>query len=163
MKDENEGISALDRPPVERPDITTYNPGHAGCQKARTALRCAPTRRVRAVTSRAKRKHEQLTNFSDLGLALPILEALRAEGYQQPTAIQEKAIPIALAGRDLLGIAQTGTGKTAAFALPIIHRLAANRHEVSPKGCGGRRRSVRPANSRPRSPRASEPTGGIST
>ena len=91
---------------------------------------------VSAQTKRAaKRKNEQLTNFTDLGLAAPILKALRAEGYSEPTPIQAKAIPIVLAGRDLLGIAQTGTGKTAAFALPIIHRLAANRHKASPKGC----------------------------
>ena len=83
----------------------------------------------------ATRKTKQLMNFSDLGLAAPILKALQDEGYQEPTAIQGKAIPIALAGRDLLGIAQTGTGKTAAFALPIIHRLAADRRPPMRKGC----------------------------
>ena len=83
----------------------------------------------------ATRKPKQLMNFSDLGLAAPILKALQDEGYQEPTAIQGKAIPIALAGRDLLGIAQTGTGKTAAFALPIIHRLAADRRPPMRKGC----------------------------
>jgi ATP-dependent RNA helicase RhlE len=81
------------------------------------------------------RKNKQLTTFSDLGLAMPILKALQGEGYEEPTAIQLQAIPIALAGRDLLGIAQTGTGKTAAFALPIIHRLAADRRRARPKGC----------------------------
>jgi ATP-dependent RNA helicase RhlE len=83
----------------------------------------------------ATRKTKQLMNFSDLGLAAPLLKALQDEGYQVPTAIQGKAIPIALAGRDLLGIAQTGTGKTAAFALPIIHRLAADRRPPMRKGC----------------------------
>ena len=77
----------------------------------------------------------QLTMFCDLGLAAPILKALEGEGYQTPTPIQAKAIPIVLAGRDLLGIAQTGTGKTAAFALPIIHRLAADRRQAQRKGC----------------------------
>jgi ATP-dependent RNA helicase RhlE len=76
-----------------------------------------------------------LTSFSDLGLAAPILKALQDEGYRQPTPIQGKAIPIALAGRDLLGIAQTGTGKTAAFALPIIHRLTGDRRLALRKGC----------------------------
>ena len=68
-----------------------------------------------------------LTNFSDLGLNPELLKALEAEGYTKPTPIQAQAIPRVLAGRDLLGIAQTGTGKTAAFALPILHRLAADR------------------------------------
>jgi ATP-dependent RNA helicase RhlE len=76
-----------------------------------------------------------LTTFSNLGLAAPILKALQNEGYELPTAILAKAFPIALAGRDLLGIAQTGTGKTAAFALPIIHRLAADRRPALHKGC----------------------------
>src|SRR6185503_1201050 len=62
--------------------------------------------------------------FSELGLIRPIAEAVAAEGYVNPTPIQAKAIPHVLAGRDLLGLAQTGTGKTAAFALPILQRLA---------------------------------------
>jgi len=76
-----------------------------------------------------------LTDFSSLGLAAPILKALQGEGYTQPTAIQAKAIPIVLTGRDVLGIAQTGTGKTAAFALPIIQRLATDRRPAPRKGC----------------------------
>jgi ATP-dependent RNA helicase RhlE len=67
-----------------------------------------------------------VTTFNDLGLAAPILKALAEEGYQAPTPIQAQAIPTLLAGRDLLGIAQTGTGKTAAFALPILTRLASD-------------------------------------
>jgi ATP-dependent RNA helicase RhlE len=73
--------------------------------------------------------------FSDFGLAAPILEALQSEGYNTPTPIQAKAIPIVLTGRDVLGVAQTGTGKTAAFALPIIHRLASDRRQAMRKGC----------------------------
>jgi ATP-dependent RNA helicase RhlE len=76
-----------------------------------------------------------LTNFTDLGLAGPILNALAAEGYETPTPIQAQAIPHVLAGRDLLGIAQTGTGKTAAFALPILNRLAADRRRAPQRGC----------------------------
>jgi ATP-dependent RNA helicase RhlE len=64
------------------------------------------------------------TSFAALGLAEPLLRALAAEGYSEPTPIQAKAIPHLLAGRDLLGLAQTGTGKTAGFALPILQRLA---------------------------------------
>jgi ATP-dependent RNA helicase RhlE len=64
-----------------------------------------------------------LSKFSDFELAAPILEAVAAEGYTIPTPIQSQAIPQVLHGRDLCGIAQTGTGKTAAFALPILQRL----------------------------------------
>src|SRR5438128_986357 len=64
--------------------------------------------------------------FSDLRLAEPILRALTAENYTVPTPIQAQAIPHILEGKDMLGVAQTGTGKTAAFALPIIHRLGEN-------------------------------------
>src|SRR5689334_12092335 len=63
------------------------------------------------------------TTFEALQLIDPINRALREEGYQQPTPIQAAAIPHVLAGRDLLGLAQTGTGKTASFALPILQRL----------------------------------------
>jgi len=62
-------------------------------------------------------------NFRDLGLTAPILKALTQEGYTDPTPIQRQAIPPALAGRDVLGCAQTGTGKTCAFAAPILQRL----------------------------------------
>ena len=61
--------------------------------------------------------------FTALGLAQPIVDAVLAAGYTAPTPIQVQAIPIALTGRDVMGLAQTGTGKTAAFTLPIIHRL----------------------------------------
>ena len=61
--------------------------------------------------------------FQDLGLCPPILRALAEQGYEHPSPIQEKAIPPALAGRDVLGCAQTGTGKTCAFAAPILQRL----------------------------------------
>jgi ATP-dependent RNA helicase RhlE len=63
-------------------------------------------------------------NFSDLKLIQPLLRAVATEGYDVPTPIQQQAIPYVLEGRDLLGCAQTGTGKTAAFALPILQRLA---------------------------------------
>ena len=63
-------------------------------------------------------------NFTDLNLIDPIAKALKEEGYTQPTPIQQKSIPHILQGRDLLGTAQTGTGKTAAFAIPILQNLA---------------------------------------
>ena len=62
--------------------------------------------------------------FEELHIIPPILRALREAGYEQPTPIQEAAIPPVLQGRDLLGCAQTGTGKTAAFAVPILQLLA---------------------------------------
>ncbi|MFM8485485.1 MAG: DEAD/DEAH box helicase, partial [Bacteroidota bacterium] len=62
--------------------------------------------------------------FKDLSLVEPLLRALESVGYEQPTPIQQQAIPIVLAKRDLLGCAQTGTGKTAAFALPMLQLLS---------------------------------------
>ncbi len=76
-----------------------------------------------------------MTSFSDLRLAEPLLKALAEEGYTKPTPIQAKAIAPVMEGRNLLGIAQTGTGKTAAFALPILHRLASNPRPAPRKGC----------------------------
>jgi ATP-dependent RNA helicase RhlE len=74
-------------------------------------------------------------SFSSLGLAEAILSALERRGYETPTPIQAASIPALLAGRDLLGTAQTGTGKTAAFALPIIQRLSAMSTRPAPRGC----------------------------
>jgi len=72
--------------------------------------------------------------FKDLGLIEPLLRAVTEEGYTTPTPIQIQAIPPLLAGKDLLGCAQTGTGKTAAFALPILQRFHSNQY----KGQGAR-------------------------
>lgn len=69
--------------------------------------------------------------FSELNLIDPILKALQAEGYTQPTPIQEQAIPHLLAGRDVLGCAQTGTGKTAAFAIPVLQMLHNQKNRAS--------------------------------
>ncbi|MBC8525186.1 MAG: DEAD/DEAH box helicase, partial [Chlorobium phaeobacteroides] len=65
--------------------------------------------------------------FSSIDLIDPILQALREEGYSSPTPIQAQAIPMILEGRDLLGCAQTGTGKTAAFAIPLLQLLHARK------------------------------------
>lgn len=75
--------------------------------------------------------------FRKLGIIEPILEALSAEGYETPTPIQEQAIPILLRGKDLLGCAQTGTGKTAAFAIPILQHLWLERQR------NGKQRKIR--------------------
>ncbi|MEE9359228.1 MAG: DEAD/DEAH box helicase [Hyphomicrobium sp.] len=79
-------------------------------------------------------KELELTTFSKLGLNSALLKTLDAERYTTPTPIQAQAIPSVLDGKDLLGIAQTGTGKTAAFALPILHRLAANPRPAQRQG-----------------------------
>ncbi len=76
-----------------------------------------------------------MTSFVELGLAEPIVKALVAANHLVPTPIQAQAIPQVMQGKDLLGIAQTGTGKTAAFALPILHRLAADKRRAPKRGC----------------------------
>lgn len=75
-----------------------------------------------------------MTTFNDLGLIAPLLSALAAENYKNPTPIQAQSIPHLLSGRDLLGVAQTGTGKTAAFALPILQRLSQGKRP-KPRTC----------------------------
>lgn len=76
-----------------------------------------------------------MKTFDDLGLSETILKAISAEGYTTPTPIQEKAIPALISGRDVLGIAQTGTGKTASFALPLINRIAQDNKTKTQKTC----------------------------
>jgi ATP-dependent RNA helicase RhlE len=81
-------------------------------------------------------------NFEELQLAAAILKAVREEGYETPTAIQAQAIPLVMAGHDLLGGAQTGTGKTAAFTLPMLHRLSMARSAQNKFGGTGIRALV---------------------
>ena len=76
-----------------------------------------------------------MTQFNTLGLSEITLAALAAKGYTEATPIQAQSIPALLEGRDLLGIAQTGTGKTAAFMLPSIERLVASNQRAQPRGC----------------------------
>ena len=66
-------------------------------------------------------------SFASLGLSAPILEAVAKQGYEKPSPIQEQAIPAILAGKDVMAAAQTGTGKTAGFTLPLLERLANGR------------------------------------
>jgi len=70
-----------------------------------------------------------MSDFKSLRLAAPINSAIEELGYTTPTPIQEKAIPDVLRGRDLMGIAQTGTGKTAAFSLPLLNHICLNDRE----------------------------------
>ncbi len=76
-----------------------------------------------------------MNSFNELGLAAPIARALAEEKYERPTPIQAQAIPPVLQGRDLIGIAQTGTGKTAAFALPVINHLLTQRLRAEQRAC----------------------------
>jgi superfamily II DNA/RNA helicase len=76
-----------------------------------------------------------LNSFTTFGLIEPITRALAQENYVTPTPIQAQTIPVAMRGRDVVGIAQTGTGKTAAFALPILHWLSTDRRRAQPKRC----------------------------
>ena len=76
-----------------------------------------------------------MTSFHDFGLAEPILRAIAEEKYETPTPIQAQTVPLALSGRDVIGIAQTGTGKTASFALPILHHLINKRLRPERKAC----------------------------
>jgi ATP-dependent RNA helicase RhlE len=87
----------------------------------------------------AGHSHESFMTFSTLGLADALLRAVSDQGYSTPTPIQAKAIPAVLAGSDVLAAAQTGTGKTAGFVLPILHRLGANARRAH----GNARRFVR--------------------
>src|SRR5689334_7070716 len=90
------------------------------------SARLAPPRRIERLTI--------LDNFHGFGLAAPLNAALAKLGYARPTPIQTLAIPPLMKGRDLIGIAQTGTGKTAAFALPILHRLVTDRRPAPRNG-----------------------------
>jgi ATP-dependent RNA helicase RhlE len=96
-------------------------------------------------------RKERYVTFSDLRLSEPILRSLHEERYHTPTPIQAQAIPHVLAGSDLLGAAQTGTGKTAAFALPILHRLTTGKpaSPAAPQHGSGHRGGSGPSHGRP--------------
>src|SRR3569832_1586093 len=96
--------------------------------------RSAPYR-IRARQPGRTQKDFEMTSFNAFGLAEPILRALSEEKYVTPTPIQAQTIPLLRAKRDVVGIAQTGTGKTAAFALPILNTLAAILVRPQPKLC----------------------------
>ncbi|MEJ2035329.1 MAG: DEAD/DEAH box helicase, partial [Maritimibacter sp.] len=74
-----------------------------------------------------------MTDFASLGLDPKLLAAVEAAGYKTPSPIQAKSIPHVLEGRDVMGLAQTGTGKTAAFGLPLIQQLLGSHDRRSPK------------------------------
>ena len=76
-----------------------------------------------------------VTQFTEIGLIPPLLRVLGEENYTTPTPVQSQSIPPLLTGRDLLGVAQTGTGKTAAFALPILQRLHTHGRPTPRRSC----------------------------
>src|SRR5690554_2178792 len=80
-----------------------------------------------------KSKGEMILLFKDLNIIEPIQRALKSEGYTKATPIQEKSIPSLLKGKDLLGCAQTGTGKTASFAIPILQSLSNEQRDPKQK------------------------------
>ena len=101
-----------------------------------------------------------MTTFETLGLSPALLRALAENDYNTPTPIQEQAIPLVLDGNDVLGGAQTGTGKTAAFGLPLLQRLSKQTPAKGPR----KPRALcwcRPASWRCRSPTTSRPTAAI--
>jgi superfamily II DNA/RNA helicase len=88
----------------------------------------SPDRFVQAATPVAETVYESKHKFADFQVASIIHDNLTAKGYETPSAIQDQTIPLALEGNDMIGIADTGTGKTAAFGIPIAHNLIANPH-----------------------------------
>ena len=96
---------------------------------------CRPLRIAPRLCKHIPKKVSSLTSFHDCGLSDAITRALAEEKYTIPTPIQAQTIPTVMSGRDVIGIAQTGTGKTAAFALPILHRLATSPHPPARKSC----------------------------
>src|SRR5262245_40697387 len=92
-----------------------------------------PTNRKNLLTINMELKLN--SSFSDFKLNDSLLRALAEEKYQIPTPIQAQTIPTVMSGRDVIGIAQTGTGKTAAFALPILHRLSADPRPATRRNC----------------------------
>jgi len=117
---------AADRTPPARGDVDASAPD-APLRAGASPTRDAPEPRdsgEQAAGLLPEAAPEEGVTFAELGLAESVLQAVAAAGYRAPTPIQREAIPLAMHGRDVMGLAQTGTGKTAAFTLPIIHRLS---------------------------------------
>jgi ATP-dependent RNA helicase RhlE len=123
--------------PLKRPLARPFSwfidsPDRAGCLGSPATLALRNMQRLR---QRTQKKAFSLTSFPEFGLNDAITRSLTEEKYLAPTPIQVQMIPAVTAGRDVIGIAQTGTGKTAAFALPILHHLAGHLHPTVRKAC----------------------------
>jgi ATP-dependent RNA helicase RhlE len=110
----------------------TGSPDRAGCL---FDPQCRPPRVAQRLHECISKKASLLTSFHDFALSDAIKRALAEEKYLTPTPIQAQTIPTVMSGRDVIGIAQTGTGKTAAFALPILHRLATSPRPPVRRSC----------------------------
>lgn len=108
-----------------------FDPAAVLCKLPYHASVCYPPGLARAETQESL----DLTKFTDLGLAEPILRSLAGEGYEAPTPIQAKVIPAMLGGEDVVGIAQTGTGKTASFVLPLLQAIKEHGRRPAAKCC----------------------------
>ncbi|HVL23908.1 MAG TPA: DEAD/DEAH box helicase, partial [Thermomicrobiales bacterium] len=123
------GAAVLDRPETEEDtemassDVLTTEAAESA-ERAQTAepTQEAETAQVAAAPA-AEEAEEAGVTFADLGLSGPLLESVTAVGFQKPTPIQEQTLPVLLAGHDVIAQAQTGSGKTAAFGLPIIESI----------------------------------------
>ncbi len=98
-------------------------PAPRGGGGARNKQYINPSRFIREARITEKAEYQPVNSFENFAVHKKIQENIRAKGFVQPTAIQDQTIPLALAGKDVIGIANTGTGKTAAFAIPLIHDL----------------------------------------
>ena len=112
----------LSHEPVPEPQVTPSSTSDSGSDSETTSdedANIAP----KQIQEKDAQSDEVPKSFKDLGIIDPLVEACEALGYKAPTAIQAQSIPHALAGRDLIGLAETGSGKTAAFALPILQGM----------------------------------------
>jgi ATP-dependent RNA helicase RhlE len=120
----------------DAPQVARFSPNEcAGQAILSIAMTHGNSPANRAASCAVTHERSLMTSFSDLGLSPALLRAVAAEGYSTPTPIQAQAIPHVLARRDVEGVAQTGTGKTAAFALPILERLLGDRIRPAGKTC----------------------------
>ena len=118
------------RPSGNRPGVRSFRPGKGGNRsggKKRTGAYIHPSKFInRAKPQTEEAPYEPTHLFTDFNFNAKLQSNIDYKGYTAPSAIQDQSIPHVLAGSDVIGLANTGTGKTAAFALPIIERLAAN-------------------------------------
>lgn len=129
--DDDEAVSGDEKemPPRNKSGVTEA--GHDTTADEATVATASPANLNEESTDEEDVGDESLVTFDDLGLSPEVLEAVKLAGYETPSPIQAKAIPALLQGANLLGTAQTGTGKTAAFSLPLLSRINFNGRETS--------------------------------